>query len=152
MSAISGVVIYCPLLVSFTFAMEEYSLLARARFVFPLDEKLFPLNPVIHHRTTGVGRGFFTRHGTPRWKYTFPFILCYKDYFWLLTQVPLHYFMQILIFPRTSGIPAACFFCKNVWLLTWKSKFQCKSKFHRLLNFADFAGVFLTKSLAFCYN
>lgn len=23
-----------------------------------------------------------------------------------------------------------------------KSKFQCKSKFHRLLNFADFAGVF----------
>ena len=70
---------------------------------------------VIHHRTTGVVRGFFTRHGTPRWKYTFPFILCYKDYFWLLTQVPLHYFMQILIFPRTSGIPAACFFCKNVW-------------------------------------
>ena len=33
-----------------------------------------------------------------------------------------------------------------------KSKFQCKSKFHGLLNFIDFAGDFLTKSPAFYYN
>ena len=38
-----------------------------------------------------------------------------------------------------------------IWL-TWKSKFQCKSKFHLLLNFVDFAGGFLTKSPVFCYN
>ena len=36
--------------------------------------------------------------------------------------------------------------------LTWKSKFQCKSKFHRDLNFVDLTRDFWTKSLVFCYN
>ena len=36
--------------------------------------------------------------------------------------------------------------------LTWKSKFQCKSKFHRDLNFVDLTRDFWTTSLVFCYN
>ena len=36
--------------------------------------------------------------------------------------------------------------------LTSKSKFQCKSKFHRDLNFVDLTRDFWTKSLVFCYN